>query len=126
MRLITVAILIVGLLVVFGEKTRFDNYRVFSVSIKNENQLNVLRELEIEQNEILFRAMPTMIGQIVDLIVPPHKLFDIYELFSAFEFNSQTKTENLQKLAKYNSKSIRKFIDNSENVSYFCLFRDAH
>lgn len=84
-------------IVVFGEKARFDKYRVYSIDIKNENQLNVLRDLENYPDGILFRMMPTAVGQTVDIVVPPHKLADISELFAAYEFSSQTKTEDLQK-----------------------------
>lgn len=100
MRQIVVAILFVCFAGVFGVKARFNDYRVFSVSIETEKQLNVLRELETHPNGILFRGMPTTVRQNVDIIVPPHKLFDIYKIFSAHEFNSQTKTEDLQKSAK--------------------------
>lgn len=90
-------ILVASVIVVFGEKARFDNYRVYSIDIKNENQLNVLRELENYPDGILFRMMPTAVGQTVDIVVPPHKLADISELFAVYEFSSHTKTENLQK-----------------------------
>lgn len=97
MRLIVVAILIACFIVALGEKARFDNYRVFSVSIKNEKQLNVLRELEIHPDGILFRVKPMTIGQTVNLLVPPHKQADIDEIFAAYKFNLQMKTEDLQK-----------------------------
>lgn len=90
-------ILVASFIAAFGEKARFDNYRVYSVNIQNEKQLNVLRELEAHPDGISFRMMPTSVGQKIDFIVPPHKLADISELFDAYEFNSQTKTEDLQK-----------------------------
>lgn len=36
---------IVTVLVASAEKARFDNYRVYSISVENELQLRVLREL---------------------------------------------------------------------------------
>lgn len=97
MRSIVVTILVAYFIVVFGEKARFDNYRVYFVDIKNEKQLNVLRELETNPDGISFRMMPTTVGQRIEFIIPPHKLADISELLAAYEFNSQIKTENLQK-----------------------------
>lgn len=91
------AILLASFIDTFAEKARFDNYRVYSVSIRDERQLNILRELEIYPDGISFRDMPTIVGQTVDLVVPPHKLAAIHELFSTFDFHSQIKTENLQK-----------------------------
>lgn len=95
MKSLAVAILAAFFIVAFGEKIRFDNYRVYSVSIKNEEQLNVLRELQVYPDGISFRVMPTTVGQTVEIVVPPHKFADISELFS--EFNNQIKTENIQK-----------------------------
>lgn len=87
--------------IVFGERARFDNYRIYSVHVENGQQLNVLRELEIHPDGILFQALPTKVGQIVDLITPPHKIADISELFEIFKFKNQIKTKNLQKYEMY-------------------------
>lgn len=95
--IVVVTIFVATFIVVFGEKARFDNYRVYSVNIENEEQLSVLRELEAYADGISFRAMPTAVGQMVDIIVPPHKLADISELFDVHEFNSQIRTKDLQK-----------------------------
>lgn len=97
MRSILLTILVAQLLVVFGEKVRFDNYRVYSINIKNEQQLQVLRELENYPDGISFRMMPLAVDQTVDIVVPPHKLADISELFTANEFKSVVRTEDLQK-----------------------------
>lgn len=83
--------------VVLADKARFDNYRVYSVIVENDEQLNVLRELEIDRNGILFLEPLTRIGQIADLIAPPHKFADISELFNAYEIKNRIKTENVQK-----------------------------
>lgn len=96
MKSIVVTILIASLVVVLGEKARFDNYRVYSVNIENVEQLNVLRELETYPDGISFRMMPK-VGQMIDIIVPPHKLADISELFVSYKFENQIKTADLQK-----------------------------
>lgn len=83
--------------VVFCERVQYDNYRLYSVNIANVEQLNVLRELQIHSDGSIFQTIPTGVGQIVDLIVAPHKLADISELFERFEFKYRLKSENLQK-----------------------------
>lgn len=96
MKLFLLAIFVAGLLAVCAEKARFDNYRVYSVKIENEKQLNVLRELEMHPDGISFMESPEAVGQVVDLIVPPHKFADIVELFEAYKMKNWIKTKNLQ------------------------------
>lgn len=97
MKSFVLAIFVACFAIAFAEKARFDNYRIYSVSIENDHQLNVLRELQNYPDGITFQAMPTRVSQIVDLIVPPHKFADISELFESYEFKNKIKTENLQK-----------------------------
>lgn len=82
---------------VLGRKARFDKYRVYTAVVENEKQLEVLRELEINANGILFLKTPTKASRIADFIVPPHKIADITELFEAFDIKNHVKTENVQK-----------------------------
>lgn len=86
-------------IVVFGQRTRFDNYRMHSVNIENLRQLNMLRKLEIGSliKGILFRSSPFKIGQTVDLITPPNKLANVLKLFAKYALRNQIRTENLQK-----------------------------
>lgn len=83
--------------VVLGHKARFDNYRVYSAVIENDEQFNVLRDLETSSDGILFLKTPTAASSIVDFIVPPHKFADIAELFEAFDIKNHLKSENVQK-----------------------------
>lgn len=82
--------------VVLGRKVRFDNYRVYSAIVENDEQLKVLRDLEINPDGILFLELPTGTG-IANFIAPPHKFADISELFDAYEIKHKIKTENVQK-----------------------------
>lgn len=82
--------------VVLSREARFDNYRVYSAIVENDDQLKVLRDLENNPDGILFIEPPTATGQIADFLVPPHKLADIAELFDAFDIKNQLKTENIQ------------------------------
>lgn len=96
MKSFAVAIFIACFVVALGEKARFDNYRVYSINVENEAQLKVLHELEAYPDGTLFFESPTAVGQIVDLVVPPHKYADITELFEAQEIKNRIKTPNLQ------------------------------
>lgn len=80
----------------FGEKVRFDNYRVYSVNVDNEKQLKVLNELEAYPDGISFLESPTGVGRIAELLVPPHKFAEIAELFKTYAIKNHIKTSNLQ------------------------------
>lgn len=84
------------ILVVFGHKAQFNNYRVYSAIVENDEQLKVLRDLEISPDGILFFKPPTGFG-IANFIAPPHKFADISELFHTYEIKSQIKVEDVQK-----------------------------
>lgn len=96
MKSFVVAIFVACFVVALGEKARFDNYRVYSVNIENEEQLKIFQELEAHPDGILFLESPTSVGQIVDLVVAPHKFADIDELFKEYEIKNRIKTSNLQ------------------------------
>ena len=83
-------------MVACAEKARYDNYRVYSVYIENEEQLKVLRELEIHPDGIEFLESPTGVNQVIDITVPPHKFADIAELFQTSSIKNWIKTNNLQ------------------------------
>lgn len=93
--LAVVAVYFVG--AVLGDKARFDHYRIYSVNVENDVQLMVLRELELTADGVLFLEPPTGVGQISDVMAPPHKFADITDLFNAYEIKNRIKTENVQK-----------------------------
>lgn len=97
MRSFALGIFVACFVVAFGEKARFDNYRVYSINVENDEQLTVLRELEAYPDGTLFLESPTNVNQIADLVVPPHKYADIAELFETHEIKNRIKTPNLQK-----------------------------
>lgn len=96
MKSFVLAIFVACFVGAFGERVRFDNYRVYSVNVQNEEQLKVLRELEAYPDGTIFLDYPTIVGQTVDIIVPPHKFADITEMFKTFGFANSIKTRNLQ------------------------------
>ena len=98
MKLLTAAvILFVSFLLISGEKARFDNYRVYSLKIKNEKQLEALKDLENIQNGMFYLEAPISIHKSAEIIVPPHKFADVTEFFNKFEIENVIRVENLQK-----------------------------
>lgn len=97
MKLFTLAIVFACFVAIYGEKARFDNYRVYSVEVENIQQLNVLREFDTGRDGITFLIAPTGIQQTAEIVVPPHKFADMSELFETYEMKNQIKIDNLQK-----------------------------
>lgn len=91
------AILLACVAVAVAEKARFDNYRVYSIVIENEDQLNVLQELERHQDGLQFLEAPISTKRNAEIIVPPHKLADIVDYFERNDLKHSIKYENLQK-----------------------------
>lgn len=96
MKLFFVVSFVACFVIAFGEKARFDNYRVYSINVENEAQLKALKDLEAYPDGTMFLETPTGVKQIADLLVPPHKYADIAELFEAHEIKNLIKTPNLQ------------------------------
>lgn len=83
--------------VIAGEKARFDNYRIYSMEIKNAEQLQVLQQLDNHQDGSLFLIPPMVVESRVEIIVPPHKFADIFELCENYNIQNEITIENLQK-----------------------------
>lgn len=98
MKAIAIVILFARLSVIFGDKARFDNYRVYSIEIENEKQLELLQQIENNQDSLLFLTPPTTNQTMVEILVPPHKFSDLSELCEKFEMKNTIEIENLQRL----------------------------
>lgn len=80
-----------------AQKARFDNYRVYSIEIENEEQLKVLQQFENHQDGLLFLIPPMAVPMRVEIVVPPHKFADIFELCEKYDIKNEIQIENLQK-----------------------------
>lgn len=89
--------LISAIVLVHGEKARFDNYRLIAASVKNDQQRELLQQLEISSDSIQFLDSPLLSKNSIDLIVPPHKFADIEELFESNGIESLIKENNVQR-----------------------------
>ncbi|XP_059610856.1 uncharacterized protein LOC132257834 [Phlebotomus argentipes] len=82
-----------------AEKARFDNYKVFTVQVENENQLEVLFEMEKTAfSSYDFWKNPSKVGNSVDIMVPPHKLSEFEEIMQSLQFSTSVKIFNVQEL----------------------------
>lgn len=97
MRWFILVVICVKISVIFCEKARFDNYRVYSIKIENEKQLKVLQELESNPDGFIFTEAPIAVKYSAEIVVPPHKIADINEFLEEFEFESDIKNHDLQR-----------------------------
>lgn len=88
-------------LLVGGEKARFDNYRVYSVKIENEKQLELLQNLENVPDGISYIEAPISMKQKAEMIVPPHKFADVNDFFEKFGIDNEIKIENIQRWVEF-------------------------
>lgn len=97
MKFFTLAIFVASFVAVFGEQARYDNYRVYSIKVENEEQLNALHDLETIRDGISFLETPHAVDQTAEIVVPPHKLADISDLLESFQMKFHIKTKDMQK-----------------------------
>lgn len=114
MKLLALAIFSVCFLLISGEKARFDNYRVYSLKIKNEKQLEALQDLENFQSGLFYLEAPISVYKSAEIIVPPHKFADIGEFFDKFEIENTITVDNLQKYVNF---SLVNWFRNCRNVN---------
>lgn len=94
-RVVLFALVSVAVLSVSAEKVRFDNYRVISVNVGDERQLQFLEKLEASSDSVQF-IKPAILQRNAEIVVAPHKMADIDELFEMNGIKSEVKTRNLQ------------------------------
>ncbi len=81
---------------VTAEKMRFDHHKVYKLEVKNDEQMNVLRELEETPNgEFTFFDSPR-VGHFVEVVVPPQKLYEFKSIMVNSNIIHELKFENLQ------------------------------
>lgn len=95
LKLVAVFCLVYGL--VAAEKVSFDNYRVYSVNVKNEQQLLELVQLENAGiGGIQFWQSPSGIGRKADIMVAPNQVNVVSELIEKLNLESHVMVENVQ------------------------------
>lgn len=96
MKLLSGLVLVLGMAVISAEKMRFDHHKVYKLNVENEEQISVLRQLEETPNSgYVFWDSPR-IGYFVDVVVPPHKLYEFGGIMNNLNIVHELKVENLQ------------------------------
>lgn len=78
-------------------KIRFDNHKVYSLKIKNEEQITVLRSIESHPVDGYHFWNNVVPGKNLDLMVAPHKFQDFQDLADSLAIEYELKVENVQK-----------------------------
>ncbi|XP_055708911.1 uncharacterized protein LOC129805177 [Phlebotomus papatasi] len=91
---------ILGILIAFvvADPARFDNYRVYSVSVESEDNLKVLRSVNRGLNGYDFLVEPRILGDTADIIVPPHLQNDFEQLAKKHELKVELVIPDLQRM----------------------------
>lgn len=96
MRFLKIVFVIIFLAtVVWSKQLKFHNFKVFSVKVDTEEQLQVLNNLESNGDGYSYWKEP-IIGRIADIVVPPHKLNDFEAIVSALNLNATLKVADIQ------------------------------
>lgn len=82
-------------------KIKFDSHRVYSLQIKNVEQLTTLRHIEGHPVDGYHFWNSVVPGKNVDLMVAPHKFQDFQDLVESLAIEYELKVENVQKLVQY-------------------------
>lgn len=82
---------------VSAEKMRFDHHKVFNLKVDSEEQMTILRQLEetAAEGEYVFGDSP-VVGRDVDVVVPPHRLYEFNGIMKKFNIIHELEVENLQ------------------------------
>lgn len=91
-----VFLLLAIFLSVYAETVRFDEHRVYSINAKNNEQLNILREIENSATDGYLFWNSISAGHQIDLMVEPHKLQDFIDVMNGGQFSYQLRIENVQ------------------------------
>jgi len=81
----------------FAAKARYDNYKLFGLSLENEVQLKALGELEENSDSYDFWSELSLVRE-VDIMVPPHKVPEFEDFLNRLNIQYHIKVENVQKL----------------------------
>lgn len=93
-------VLISTLILVRTENINFDNYRVISVKIGNEQDRDVLEKLGSFSDLVHFSPTPSIVGELIDLIAPQDMFDDIQQVLDANEIQYKENEKNIQRYSE--------------------------
>lgn len=94
MKLILLALASVAVLLVSAEQARFDNYQILSVKIENDQQRELIESLEASFDSV--QVIADLRNGFIEMVVAPHKIADVNEIFAKNDIKSEVKHMNLQ------------------------------
>lgn len=80
----------------FGAKSRYDNYKLFSLTLENVEQVKLFQNLERDSDSYDFWSTPDL-GRDLDILVPPSKFGDFEDTLTRYNIKYYIKNENIQK-----------------------------
>lgn len=114
MKLILLALASVAVLLVSAEQARFDNYQILSVKIENDQQRELIESLEASFDSV--QVIADLRNGFIEMVVAPHKIADVNEIFAKNDIKSEVKHMNLQEygmeMIHQLKKKKREFISN--------------
>jgi len=81
----------------FAAKSRYDNYKLYSFMLSNEEQVKHVAELERSSDSLDFWSGPSL-ARNVSVVVAPHKLGEFEDFLDRFNIPFEIQVENLQEL----------------------------
>lgn len=79
----------------FAAKARYDNYKLYSMQLQNEEQAKAVVELEQHTDSYDFWSATSLVRD-VDVMVPPHKFGEFEDFLDRFNISFHIKVENIQ------------------------------
>lgn len=90
-------LVVVGLFIgVNSDKVRYDNYRLYSVQAKSDNEISLLQAIESDTNFMTFLTSPS-IQTTTDIVVPPYSVKNFESIFTRYGLTFEIKTDNFQR-----------------------------
>lgn len=107
MKFLLLASLALFALGAWGEKVRYDNYKVYRFIPQNEEERQVLLELQNSNLGVMFWKGVRGLGQPVDVMIPPHLQGDLVSSLSKRkDMSVSVFVEDVQKLIDEEAKTI--------------------
>lgn len=68
-------------------KARYDNYRMYRLILKTDEQLNVFKEIESRSDSYIFLGHAREINRRLTIIVSPHKIAEITDIINFYKID---------------------------------------
>lgn len=95
MKYLCIAFLACFFLACYGERARYDNYRVYKVKVNDAAALEAFQQLEEFSDGITFLDEPTL-HQPFHILCSPHKVAHITDLFEKLLVENEQQHANFQ------------------------------